>query len=77
VRAFACVKKDCKAAKLAAFGFHQGSQRVASSKVAIERKGTSQKDVEPVVGPDDLLYLCRENEREGVCECIPWFPPKG
>ena len=29
--------------------------------------------VKPVVGPNDSLWLCREDEEAGECTCIP-FP---
>jgi hypothetical protein len=72
VQAFKCIKNDCKDAKLAAMKFHDGSRQVAATNLAIQPPSPKPGGVKPVVGADDLLYLCRENAEEGVCECIPW-----
>lgn len=39
---------------------------------AADDTGATNGDVEPVVDADGNYLLCRENDDEGVCECIPW-----
>ena len=53
--------------------YRDRASRVDSGAIQLAVGSTSQGPVEPVVGPDGLLWLCREDEEE-QCICIPWFP---
>jgi hypothetical protein len=71
VQVEACNGGQCREAPLADLTFRDRSTRVGADKIALG-SGSAEGDVEPVVGPDDLLWLCREDEEAQECICIPW-----
>jgi hypothetical protein len=75
VRAKTCVGKNCVSTPLSSLTFVDDAGPVAPSDLTLATIDQDKGDIEPVV-VDDLMYLCQENEKEGVCECIPWFPPE-
>jgi hypothetical protein len=71
VRAEACSSGQCRETPLAGLEFRDRSTRVNPDKIVLG-SGSAEGRVEPVVGPDDLLWLCREDEDAQECVCIPW-----
>lgn len=73
VQARTCVGKYCESTPLSSLTFVDDDGPVAPSDLTLATIDEHTGDVDPVV-VDDLLYVCKENEKEGVCECIPSFP---
>lgn len=71
LRIEACSGGSCGETQLADLAFRDRSTRVAADKITLG-SGSAEGPVEPVVGPDDLLWLCREDEEAQECICIPW-----
>jgi hypothetical protein len=59
---------------LAALKFYDRAGKVTLQNIGLGTGNPTRGPVKPVVGADGLLWLCREDEDEQVCICIPWFP---
>jgi hypothetical protein len=75
VQAKTCVGKLCTSTPLSSLTFVDDDGVVPASALSIGTTSVTPGDIEPVE-VDELMYLCRENKEEKVCECIPWFPPE-
>jgi hypothetical protein len=75
VNAKTCVGKLCTSAPLSSLTFVDDNGVVPASALTLGTTDDVPGDIEPIE-VDDLMYVCSENEKEGVCECIPWFPPE-
>jgi hypothetical protein len=70
-----CAGKLCTSTPLSSLTFADDDGIVAASSLTLGAADAEPGEIEPIE-VDDLMYLCREDEKESVCECIPWFPPE-
>lgn len=68
-----CEKGYCTPADPNSFTYRDRSRRVLSSELRLGVGDAAAGPVEPVDGPGDLKWLCREDEEGQQCICIPWF----
>lgn len=74
IRVDTCDNGRCSATKLDTLAFLDRSGRASPTDIRLGSGDPTKGPVTPVEGPDGLLWLCREDEEEMVCICIPWFP---
>jgi len=67
-----CDNGRCRKTALVSLKFFDRSGRVDTNNVTLGSGNTSEGPVIPVQGPDDLLWLCREDDDAQECVCIPW-----
>lgn len=75
MRAQSCEGGACTPADPNSFAFNDRTGRASSSSLRLGTGDPSAGPVEPVEGPGDLKWLCRNDEEGKQCICIPWFPP--
>lgn len=73
MRAQFCDKGYCSPADPNSFSYRDRTSKVVSSDLKLAAGDPSAGPVIPVDGPDDLKWLCREDEEGKQCICIPWF----
>lgn len=72
VHAETCDNGKCTKVELGELRFLDRSGRVNPPDLRLGSGDATQGSITPVEGPDGLLWLCREDEEEQQCICIPW-----
>jgi len=62
----------CAATDVGDLRFRSRSAPVSVDMIKLGTGDPAGGPIEPVQGPDDLLWLCREDEEGMQCICIPW-----
>jgi hypothetical protein len=62
----------CTAIDAGTLRFRDRSALVGADAIVLGTGDPVAGPIEPVEGPDDLLWLCREDEEGMQCICIPW-----
>jgi hypothetical protein len=64
--------RTCTETDAGALIFRDRSALVGADRITLGTGDPAAGPIEPVEGPDDLLWLCREDEEGMQCICIPW-----
>jgi hypothetical protein len=68
-----CDKGRCVKIDPYSLSFMDRSVSVSLDNIRLGSGDTTNGPVIPVEGPDDLLWICREDEEAQQCVCLPWF----
>ena len=68
-----CDEGRCADTALDGVTFFDRRGRVNPASLRLGSGDTSEGPIQPVEGPDGLLWLCKEDEEAMECVCIPWF----